>query len=404
MFTRYPDYYRKFQCLAEKCPDTCCVGWKISVDKETLSRYRQWRRENSVLGRKLRRYVRRGELVPVVDRCAFLDKKGLCGLYSRFGKTAMCRTCRRYPRHMEHYEEFKEAVLLLSCPEACRLVLEHETGLFYVKRGENQAIEDKFLSALLKVRKVLYKIGTDQRLTIDGRLAMCLSLAHDVQRRIDGGRTGEIKMVLERYEKESAAGRFLEKIKSMDNRDGRFLLMSDFMELLAHMDVISPQWPDMLEDCRRSLYHSRDSRLTYETDRKQFLEESRELEIHWERLFGYFLYSFFLASLYDRDLYTKVKMAVFCCLAVEELDYYFWRQETRRGRDSVTAGDGSFHWLERQVEVCHILARQIENSDENRRRLEEQLRSGRFGVKEAVKILHSECLNMACQMTPFGQR
>ena len=27
MLYTYPHYYRKFQCIASECEDTCCAGW-----------------------------------------------------------------------------------------------------------------------------------------------------------------------------------------------------------------------------------------------------------------------------------------------------------------------------------------------------------------------------------------
>ena len=24
-----PDYYEEFACMADRCEDTCCAGWKI---------------------------------------------------------------------------------------------------------------------------------------------------------------------------------------------------------------------------------------------------------------------------------------------------------------------------------------------------------------------------------------
>ena len=31
----YPDYYKKFKCIANLCPDSCCQGWDVVVDKES---------------------------------------------------------------------------------------------------------------------------------------------------------------------------------------------------------------------------------------------------------------------------------------------------------------------------------------------------------------------------------
>ena len=36
----YPEYYNKFKCIAGNCPDTCCAGWEIVVDKEHCEIYK----------------------------------------------------------------------------------------------------------------------------------------------------------------------------------------------------------------------------------------------------------------------------------------------------------------------------------------------------------------------------
>ena len=33
--------YQDFHCLAGACPDTCCAGWEIDLDGDTLERYRR---------------------------------------------------------------------------------------------------------------------------------------------------------------------------------------------------------------------------------------------------------------------------------------------------------------------------------------------------------------------------
>ena len=39
MIITIPDYYKEFECIADKCEDTCCAGWQIVIDKETLKKY-----------------------------------------------------------------------------------------------------------------------------------------------------------------------------------------------------------------------------------------------------------------------------------------------------------------------------------------------------------------------------
>ena len=34
-------YFEKFSCIGPACEDTCCAGWKLSVDKRTFQMYRK---------------------------------------------------------------------------------------------------------------------------------------------------------------------------------------------------------------------------------------------------------------------------------------------------------------------------------------------------------------------------
>ena len=38
-----PDYYKKFSCIADACPDTCCAGWQIVIDDKSLKKYRHFK-------------------------------------------------------------------------------------------------------------------------------------------------------------------------------------------------------------------------------------------------------------------------------------------------------------------------------------------------------------------------
>jgi hypothetical protein len=34
-----PDYYEKFKCIADKCKHSCCIGWEIDIDEDTMDLY-----------------------------------------------------------------------------------------------------------------------------------------------------------------------------------------------------------------------------------------------------------------------------------------------------------------------------------------------------------------------------
>lgn len=282
MEIRYPNYYKTFRCIAGACPDTCCAGWEISVDKESEKRYRKVQKttQNQEFGKKLRRYVKGGRI---------------------------------------------------------------------------------------------WEISGNPRVSVDRRMAVSLALAHDVQRRMgDFDYTG-IAVVLKRYSREDAAERFWEQWDHGEEKEdlvSRFLLMSDFMSEFSGLETICREWPDMLETCRARLYHLKNSRINYRSMRERLLQTHPEAAGEFEKVFGYFVYSFVLSALYDGDVLTKMKMAALCTMAVEEL---------YMAADTLDPA--------RKVEICHGLARQIENSDENRGTLERFLKQEIFSTRRMIDAL-----------------
>ena len=42
-----PNYYDKFFCIADKCPDTCCALWQVELDLRDAQRYKGYSERNS---------------------------------------------------------------------------------------------------------------------------------------------------------------------------------------------------------------------------------------------------------------------------------------------------------------------------------------------------------------------
>ena len=58
--------------------------------------------------------------------CVLLRDDGLCPLQAAYGAEMLCRTCFTHPRFTEEYGQTAELTLSASCPEAARLLLEHD--------------------------------------------------------------------------------------------------------------------------------------------------------------------------------------------------------------------------------------------------------------------------------------
>ncbi len=130
-----PVYAEAFQCIGPRCEETCCSGWLVTIDLETFDRYRS--APSGELRTLLDRHVQPlpgAAAVPCGKRhaaigmlpsgaCPFLTSRSLCRIQSELGEQYLSRTCADYPRIPLTIDGLKEQTLMLSCPEAARLVL-----------------------------------------------------------------------------------------------------------------------------------------------------------------------------------------------------------------------------------------------------------------------------------------
>ena len=138
MIYTYPDYYKKFNCIADKCPDTCCGKWQIVIDDDSLEKYEDY---NGEYRDELRRKVNWKEGVFIHGRsgkCAFLRDDMLCDMYIHMGKESLCTTCREYPRHTEEFENVREVSLSLSCPEVARILMNITDKVTFVTEEDDE--------------------------------------------------------------------------------------------------------------------------------------------------------------------------------------------------------------------------------------------------------------------------
>lgn len=126
MMEIFPNYYKKFKCIADKCKHSCCIGWEIDIDEKTMDLY-------NALDGKFAERIRNsitGEIPHFVldkdERCPFLNKNGLCDIICELGDGAICDICYLHPRFTNFYEDFTETGLGLCCEEAAKIILTEE--------------------------------------------------------------------------------------------------------------------------------------------------------------------------------------------------------------------------------------------------------------------------------------
>ena len=149
LFHLQPDFYDRFRCRAAACRHSCCKGWEIDIDENTLELYRSlkgtWREkmDAAIVCDEYGAHFRLTE----EERCPFLQQDGLCELIRALGEDALCDICALHPRFYELAGTYELAGLGLSCEAVCNLLLseEGELTLRYEETGEKITI-----STLLK--------------------------------------------------------------------------------------------------------------------------------------------------------------------------------------------------------------------------------------------------------------
>ncbi|MBQ8303078.1 MAG: flagellin lysine-N-methylase [Clostridia bacterium] len=114
--------YKDFKCIADKCRHSCCVGWDISVDGDTLEKYNDLNRDDILC------HINDGEITLGADgRCPFLCTDGLCRLISKLGDSYTSVICREHPRFYHRVGDLIEGGIGASCEEAARIILSSDS-------------------------------------------------------------------------------------------------------------------------------------------------------------------------------------------------------------------------------------------------------------------------------------
>ena len=388
MLYTIPDYYPSFECIADKCEDTCCAGWQIVIDKKTLKKY------TKIKGDFRKRMFRsvdwlQGTFKQDKDkRCAFLNERNLCDLYLSQGEGGFCKTCREYPRHTEEFEGIREITLSISCPEVARILMNRKEPvafLNYEREGEEE-IEDFdpfFFSILEDARKEMIAILQNRSLSITDRILLILGMAHDMQGRMNRQEMFGCSDVITKYTTEKAL-QFVKEYQQKSKRDD-FEFAHTMFQHLFQLELLKEEWGILLKETKDLLYQKNEEygklRLEFEeylrkTTRESYKrtndtinietpEEAKEstdkeeekrnivIDIHLEQLLVYFLFTYFPGAVYDGEIYAKVQLAVYCVWMIWEI----WMARWLKNEKTLD--------LEEMTELVYRFSREVEHSDLN---------------------------------------
>ncbi|MBQ7944444.1 MAG: flagellin lysine-N-methylase [Lachnospiraceae bacterium] len=376
-----PHYYDEFQCAADKCPDTCCAGWQIVIDDDTLEKYDKYvqKQADESFAKRLDASVdwEEGCFLQKGARCAMLNNQNLCDLITAKGEGYLCDTCNRYPRHIEEFDGIREYSLSLSCPVAAEMMLKmREQTRYLVEEDEKpDPLEDEFedfdfmlFTQLEDARDVIFQIVQDRSKSIEQRMAILMEMARQMQACIDEDRLFDMQDVVTDFTKHTE--RYAKVLNGMD----RFRKIKDGFDIYIKLERLREEWSDVLNGTWCELY--RDGYEKYKTIYDEFgrfilekgwdagngdAREQQSWEIFLEQILTFFIYTYFCGAVYDDCIYSKIGMSVMSVCYICEFCMYTWfAQEKKLSLDDC-------------IKVSYRYAREIEHSDLNLNDLEQWL-------------------------------
>lgn len=346
MKRRIPDYYHRFECIGSACRDSCCVGWEIDIDDEAYGDYCS---VQGAFGQRLMECIDHTHPYHFImegDRCPFLNTSNLCDIYIKLGKDRLCQICTDHPRFYEIYGDRQEAGLGLVCEEAARLILNNKDKVLFIDEGETQEeAEDSWLQMLNLARDRMILLLQERKRPLGERLALVLSQAMILQE--DYNRQDKNSMSVHIHRQETEEG------LHSDPSDVKEWFL-DCIEFLQSLEILTDQWEKILN-------------LAYDKVREEKIVFSDPDPIFYEQLMIYFVYRYFLRSVYDFQLLDKIRFALFASLAVRGLEAAVSDQERIPPE-----------------EIARLYSKEIEYSEENMEALNEEFLFSKMFEKQKL--------------------
>ncbi len=288
-----PTFYKNFKCIAGDCPDSCCQGWEVDADSDSLEYYKTL--DNSLeIKKRIDSVLSKDEFDNIIftlapkKRCPFLNDENLCDMHIAIGGEHTPYTCRTFPRFIYDFGATREIGISFSCPVASDMMYNTESFDFETDINSdlptlNDIDAEKYF-LLYKGRTEAYKIAKDKNKSIRERLNDLLDLGVLLQ----------------------------EKLFPYDEGGDDIA----FFDVFKNPELINPEWKEKVENF--SLKQVSDTQSN-------------------ENILMYFLYKYLMQAVYDDDALSKIKMAVLGVLintyfGEDSWTVHLWSKETEHSQ------------------------------------------------------------------------
>ena len=288
-----PTYYKDFKCIAGECPDSCCQGWEVDADEESLAYYKTLDPKLEIKQR-IDRVLDKDEFDNTIfalapkKRCPFLNGENLCDMHIAIGGEHTPFTCRTFPRFIHDFGGTREIGISFSCPVAADIIYNMDGHLQFEQEvtDELPSLNDIDALTFLKLKQARQRafniLFSNKQLIL--RLDKLLDFAVELQNEL---------------------GEYTE-----GGNDIRF------EDVFRNPELINPEWQEKVDNIQ--------------------IKPVADTLAN-ENIASYFIYKYFLDAVFDLDVLSKVKMAVIGVLintyfGEDAWTVHLWSKETEHSQ------------------------------------------------------------------------
>ena len=383
MNIKKPIYFDTFSCVANRCTDSCCIGWDIEIDDLTQEKYKL---DKSNLSKKINKYCKGGTIKFVDGVCPFLNNKKLCDIQLNLGEGMLCNVCNMFPRFIDTYGNHKEMILSLSCPEVSRLILEDDNYGEFVSTNTDEEVttyntfDTSLYLEFLPVRDKMFCVIKSDKTLLE-KLNILYSEASELQANF----APKAKLI-------NIANKYLKQDKvNVENIEIRkyLKLIEKVLKIYTKLNYLDTRFSSVIDSAYRfykglnkilKKYQNRDiikNELNMLKKLYSFKVKDntidRVLEIcndstfddYYLKLFNYFIYKHILSSVYDYNIIDKMTFACLSTMVIKFIMLYYSILD-------FSVDKALF------VEIAHLYSKEIEHSNDNMKVLYRKIKKSKL--------------------------
>ncbi len=292
MILKTPSFYKDFKCIAGACPDSCCQGWEVDADSQSLEYYKTLSGE---IRKRIDSVLDKDEFGNTIfrladkKRCPFLNDENLCDMHIAIGGEHTPYTCRMFPRFINDFGGTREMGVSFSCPVASDMMWNLKEPMSFVSELNDlppqlNEIDAQTYFFLTKAREKAFKIVQNRSVSVSERLVNLLDYGVEIQKELDDYPEPDDDI--------------------------------DFFEVFNNPELINPEW-------------------TEKVNNRKIKPVSNE--VYNENIASYFIFRYMLNAVDDYDVLSKIKMAVIGVLVVtyfgeDSWTIHLWSKETEHSQ------------------------------------------------------------------------